>query len=196
MLRILSVFIILFCGATSCSTNPWRKRYDCISNDEIASYQNQFESLADTHAELNKVPPGSTHLVKNECYKKVFSRRGYSWILFANPNDKFIGITGSFGVEKSPGTDFEECLHHAIRRISDFKNPYADKILEDYHNTYENLWNDPDLGPVKWLACTKGNPADMSEYATLLHELNHELKKGPCLNFPFKPKKICFDLSP
>jgi hypothetical protein len=187
---------VLACVSTlslsACSSGS-KSAHDCISADDIHEAQARFEKTADIEADRRGNPVGDTQQQVDQCYKKIFSRRGFRWIYFVNPDDKYVGFTASFGPDKPKEIDASECVKRAISDIDSLHVSYLSQVIKDYRSMYSNVWNDPDLGPARWLSCQKEEPENYEDYATLLHELNHELRKGPCINIASKMVAACFE---
>jgi hypothetical protein len=190
MKSLFAAFLLL--SFTACSTNLFRSRSSCINPEEIKALQSKAERNVDTAADAEKQPPGESQLVVDQCFVKVFSRRGYRWSIIANPDDKYLGDSVRFWKEKPKEVDGAVCLNRLVSTIDALNVSAFSKILHDYRERFKDIWDNPDLGPLQTLSCPKSDTEAMEDYPDTIGWMNEQLTRGPCYKLPPNSDPVCF----
>ena len=190
--RLLCIsFIFLWIG--SCA---WTKDvFECIRYNDIQAALPALEKIADSNARAAKQPITETATVEKSCHKAVYSRSGSRIILFSTPDDPDTSVRGSIATadKKNPSIT---CFASAQTELRSMGRPAYQNVLAEHKKRWDWLWNDTDIGPVKWLNCedTLKKGAWSDGLSTMVHEMNHENILKNCLYFPRDGQRLCFDL--
>jgi len=115
--------------------------------------------------------------------------------MFRNPTSQERKIQASLMQPKVRELPAENCLNRALEDIQNLNLDFSQRLMQEHRFQYQWLWNDPDIGPVKWLQCNKKR--DVSWYdslAVFLHELSHEVRNNGCIFNSNNNSKICLEL--
>lgn len=151
----------------------------CIERADADALANDPQALAQIdNAQRDR--PGPPALVEDRCWKLVYRYGAYRIVIHRAQTG---ALTLNAGVDE-PRT--RECLSRAIELVTPLV-PYAKTMIARARAKFGDRWDDPDIGAAKYVVCDPPFGAD-----TLLHEINHMLADGACLNDP-EGAPICFD---
>jgi hypothetical protein len=193
------VFCLVWLVPLGCSTSRPSTALSpsCLNEGTIATLLPKLEKVADLNASSSNRKLSQTKLVENGCQKRIYIKNDYRIIFYRELDAPAGDVQATLTSAEIKHDEASRCLDDALALIRETNIEAAAPILEKHKGRYAWRWNDADLGPVKWLSCKdRSSPAWFERIDTLLHELNHENKKGQCLFIPSKSDFLCFNLSP
>lgn len=197
----VTAILVLFMTLFGCSTTQRVSVVSgCLNQKYVTQTVQMLSTIIDTVAakEGKNTSQESPQKLEALCNKEVYSKAGYRLLISKKPGTQE-DVNGVFRTEDQVLTPeaARSCLHKAETDINHMQFEAGTRALQAYKTSYPELYDDPDLGPVKWLRCKVSEQNDYYDsLSTLAHELSHELRKADCLFPSFNSSAICFDLDP
>jgi hypothetical protein len=157
----------------------------CIRDDKAKDLLNTLEPTVDGLAAMNTAikKTDETALTERLCSKRTFTRNGYRIVIFQRPSDPAHRLYSTISPPKNYEISPRECLARARKDLRDLGAGFGLQIMNLHDEKYKWIsQDDGDIGPAKWLVCSKEKTAEYwSSLGNLIHELNHELSRRNCL---------------
>ncbi|HUS63794.1 MAG TPA: hypothetical protein VMZ28_04585 [Kofleriaceae bacterium] len=177
---------LLACGGGRAAV-PARR---CLTGADVRALVSAREAAIDA------VQPGprATRPVERGCQWRTYRRGGY---VIAVSRDPDTGAVSGDSFERAPGEETESvgCLERAAARAAPLVRGGA-RLVARARRRYGERWEDPLRGPRKWVSCAADDRPLPQSLDTLLHELNHQLRRGDCLHEPATGAMECLGLAP
>lgn len=155
---------------------------DCLTDAKV---EVMLESLRASVAP--DVASRELRLVEAACHKRVYVGGTARFILWEIAGYLRGKATSTTTPQPSPA-----CIERALEYANELF-PTGERIIEREAAQDPELWRDPDVGLVSFLACDAGAPT-FESIATMLHETNHRVSRGKCV-FDFSADRdLCFEL--
>lgn len=183
-----------FFALTACTTSPLQEattQESCPRQIEFDAKLKQIEPVIDS-----MVPGANTTVVQiRTCHKQKYMRGGYEMVVFVKPNGT---VGGTAQKPKAFEVPAQECLQEAVNQLEKYDNKSGLRSIQAFKVRFPDLYSDMDVGPVKWLNCSKDkNPKYFDGWATWVHEVVHDLRDQDCLFNPSSEgKPLCFEMPP
>ena len=138
-----------------------------------------------------------TEVVSKTCFIERYQRGPVLFLVYKEPRAKSEKLEGTVLPVVSSKKNGSDCLPGALRDIERLGLSNYRSVVSRARKRHQWRWEDPDIGPVKWLDCSdKASERYRHSYIALAHELVHGLTGPDCVWDPTKDKSICFRLDP
>lgn len=194
MLKIICLLVL--CLSISCARRnkhpditvpgPSLPPKACWDEEKVNTILQKLTSVSTT---MNDNVAHKLELKVDTCKKRKYSI-GNSFIILVN------GKNGISGKTLNIAEDPKLCMERALDMIRELKSDVDDKIIKIHQQMHADQWADIDLSPVGWLNCNGTQNQFDDSVATLLHELNHQIRLDDmkCMYVALSKKYLCFQL--
>lgn len=149
--------------------------------------------------------PKASVLLQDTCDKRIYRRGDYRIVIYTLPQTlnttrsglsvtQYERIRGFAGQDRGDlGADqAKACVDRALADLQTIG--VGSDAMALYRQRYAMQWDDPDVGPARYLNCTGKGISYQRSLSVMIHEATHELTKGNCLYSLHSGYTVCFSL--
>ena len=177
-------------GRQQTAVQPEARCIDQATSEELLA--RMFE------ASKARLPKGSElRILSKTCHIERYQRGPLRYVIYKEPSANTDDLDGSVVPIATGGSKSPECLDKALADIRALGLASFDKVVSLARKRNQWRWNDPDIGPLKWLDCKDtSSPEYRHSVIALAHELSHGLAGPDCLWMADGNREVCFGIDP